>query len=134
VAVAALAGLVLRLDEYRIVPFTAPNPDEWNWAWAGLTPLLGLPSTGWSLFWKAYPAAVRAAPPAPFNQPLVHPYIDAPPLFTWLVGMVAWLDGDRSLNDVLHDPGPRLLGIGLSIVVLVLAYLLGRLVIGVLPA
>jgi len=83
-AIAALAGLVLRLDQYRIVPFTAPNPDEWNWAWAGLTPLLGLPSTGWSLFWKVYPAAVRAAPPAPFNQPLVHPYIDAPPLFTWL--------------------------------------------------
>jgi 4-amino-4-deoxy-L-arabinose transferase-like glycosyltransferase len=134
VATAALAGLFLRLDQYRIVPFTAPNPDEWNWAWAGLTPLLGLPSTGWSLFWKAYPAAVRAAPPAPFNQPLVHPYIDAPPLFTWLVGVVAWLDGDRSLNDVVHDPGPRLLGIGLSVAALVLAYLLGRLVMGVLPA
>jgi len=133
-AIAALAGLVLRLDEYRTVPFTAPNPDEWNWAWAGLTPLLGLPSTGWSLFWKVYPAAVRAAPPAPFNQPLVHPYIDAPPLFTWLVGVVAWLDGDRSLNDVFHDPGPRLLGIGLSIIALLLAYFLGRLVIGVLPA
>jgi 4-amino-4-deoxy-L-arabinose transferase-like glycosyltransferase len=134
VGAAALLGLALRLDRYRSVPFTAPNPDEWNWAWAGLSQLLGMPSTGWSLFWQAYPAAVRAAPPPPFNEPLVHPYIDAPPLFTWLVGAVAWLDGDRSLADVLHDPGPRLLGIALSIVALVLAYLLGRLVLGVLPA
>ena len=133
-ASAALLGLVLRLDQYRNVPFAAPNPDEWNWAWAGLSQLLGMPSTGWSLFWKAYPAAVRVAPPAPFNQPLVHPYVDAPPLFTWLVGAVAWLDGDRTLSDVVHDPGPRLLGIGLSVAALLLAYLLGRLVIGVLPA
>lgn len=131
---AALLGLFLRLDQYRIVPFTAPNPDEWNWAWAGLSQLLGMPSTGWSLFWKAYPLAVRMPPPAPFNQPLVHPYIDAPPLFSWLVGAVAWLDGDRTLNDVVHDPGPRLLGIGLSIVALLLAYFLGRLVLGVQPA
>ena len=131
---AAFLGLLLRLDQYSSVPHTAPNPDEWNWAWAGLSQLLGMPSTGWSLFWKAYPAAVRVAPPAPFNEPLVHPYIDAPPLFSWLVGAVAWLDGDRTLNDVIHDPGPRLLGIGLSIAALLLAYLLGRLVIGVLPA
>ena len=129
-----MLGLLLRLDQYRFVPYTAPNPDEWNWAWAGLSQLEGMPSTGWSLFWKAYPAAVRAAPPPPFNQPLVHPYIDAPPLFSWLVGLVAWLDGDRTLADVVHDPGPRLLGIGLSIVALLLAYLLGRLVLGVLPA
>jgi hypothetical protein len=131
---AAFLGLLLRLDQYSSVPHTAPNPDEWNWAWAGLSQLLGMPSTGWSLFWMAYPAAVRSAPPAPFNEPLVHPYIDAPPLFSWLVGAVAWLDGDRTLNDVIHDPGPRLLGIGLSIAALLLAYLLGRLVIGVLPA
>jgi hypothetical protein len=134
VAAAVLTGLLLRLDQYRVVPFTGPNPDEWNWAWAGLSQLEGMPSTGWSLFWKAYPAAVRAAPPPPFNEPLVHPYIDAPPLFTWLVGLVAWLDGDRTLADVLNDPGTRLLGIGLSIIALVLAYLLGRLVLGVLPA
>ena len=131
---AAIAGLVLRLHEYRTVPYTAPNPDEWNWAWAGLSQLLGTPSTGWSLFWRAYPVAVRAAPPPPFNEPLVHPYIDAPPLFSWLVGAVDWLDGDRTLAQVVHDPGPRLLGIGLSIVALLLAYLLGRLVIGVWPA
>src|SRR5260221_8556 len=130
---AVLLGLVLRLDRYRTVPFTAPNPDEWNWAWAGLSQLLRMPSTGSSLFWHAYPAAVRSAPPPPFNEPLVHPYIDAPPVFTWLVGAVAWLDGDRSLADGVHDPGPRLLGIALSIVALVLAYLLGRLVLGVPP-
>jgi hypothetical protein len=134
VAAASFLGLLLRLDQYRVVPFTAPNPDEWNWAWAGLSQLLGMPSTGWSLFWQAYPAGVRSLPPPPFNEPLVHPYIDAPPLFSWLVGAVSWLDGDRTLNDVVHDPGPRLMGIGLSIAALLLAYLLGRLVIGILPA
>jgi hypothetical protein len=134
VAAAALLGLFLRLDQYRTVPFAAPNPDEWNWAWAGLSQLLGKSPTGWSLFWQAYPAAVRSAPPAPFSEPLVHPWIDGPPLFTWMVGALAWLDGDRTLTDVIHDPGPRLLGIALSIVALLLAYLLGRLVIGVLPA
>lgn len=131
---AVLVGIVLRLDQYRVVPYPAPNPDEWNWAWVGLSQLRRMPPTGWSLFWQAYPPAVRSAPPAPFNQPLVHPYIDAPPLFSWLAGLVAWLDGDRTLADVFHDPGPRLLGIGLSVVALLLAYLLGRLVIGVLPA
>jgi len=134
VAGAAFLGLLLRLDQYRNVPYTAPNPDEWNWAWAGLSQLLGMPSTGWSLFWQAYPEAVRSAPPPPFSEPLVHPYIDAPPLFSWLVGISAWLDGDRTLTDVVHDPNYRLLGIGLSIVALVLAYLLGRLVIGSLPS
>ena len=131
---AAITGLVMRLVEYRTVPFAAPNPDEWNWAWAGLSQLLGMPSTGWSLFWQAYPTAVRALPPAPFSEPMVYPYIDAPPLFSWLVGAVAWLDGDRTLIDVIHDPGPRLLGIGFSVAALVLSYLLGRLVIGVFPA
>jgi 4-amino-4-deoxy-L-arabinose transferase-like glycosyltransferase len=134
VIAALLGGLLLRLDEYRIVPWTAPNPDEWNWEWAGLSQLLGKPSTGWSLFWQVYPQAVRAAPPPPFNEPLVHPYIDAPPLFSWIVGACSWLDGDRTLADVVHDPGPRLLGIALAIVAAGLAYLLGRKAIGVLPA
>ncbi|GAC1507216.1 MAG: hypothetical protein NVS1B3_07430 [Candidatus Dormibacteraceae bacterium] len=131
---AALIGLLLRLDQYRAVPYRAPNPDEWNWAWAGLSQLLGMPPTAWTLFWKAYPQAVWVAPPPPYTQPLVHPWVDAPPLFSWLVGLVAWLDGDRTLTDVISDPQPRLLGIGLSIIAMLLAYLLGRLVMGVLPS
>lgn len=132
--VALLTSLLLRLYQYREVPWTAPNPDEWNWAWAGLSQLEGRPPTGWSLFWNLYPQAVRSLPPAPFTEPIVHPYVDAPPLFSWLVGAVAWLDGDRTLGDVFHDPGYRLLAIALSLVTLVLAYLLGRLLIGVVPA
>lgn len=131
---AAFIGLILRLDQYRAIPFRAPNPDEWNWSWAGLSQLLGMPPTAWTLFWKAYPQSVWAAPPPPYIEPLVHPWVDAPPVFGWLVGLVAWLDGDRTIDDVIGDPTPRLLGIGLSIVALVLAYLLGRIVIGVLPS
>ena len=133
-AAALVVGLLLRLAQYRDVPWTAPNPDEWNWAWAGLSQFLGKPPTGWSIYWYVYPAAVRSPSPPPFTEPLVHPYIDAPPLFSWLVGAVAWLDGDRTLEQVVHDPGYRLLAIGLSIATLALAYLLGRLIIGVLPA
>jgi Dolichyl-phosphate-mannose-protein mannosyltransferase len=131
---ALLVGLLLRLAQYREVPWTAPNPDEWNWAWAGLSQLLGKPSTGWSLFWNLYPASVRSPSPPPFTEPLVHPYIDAPPLFSWMVGAVAWLDGDRTLGQVVHDPGYRLLAIALSLLTLLLAYLLGRLLLGVVPA
>jgi hypothetical protein len=134
VAAAALIGGLLRIYQYRTVPFRAPNPDEWNWAWAGLSQLLGMPPTAWSLFWKAYPQEVWVAPPAPFTQPLVHPWVDAPPVFSWLVGLFAWIDGDRTLTDVISDPTPRLLGIGLSIIAMLLAYLLGRLVMGVLPS
>jgi len=90
---APVIGLILRLDQYRSVPFRAPNPDEWNWAWAGLSQLLGMPPTAWTLFWKAYPQAVWVAPPAPYTEPLVHPWVDAPPLFGWLVGVMAVLVG-----------------------------------------
>src|SRR5260370_38791344 len=88
----------------------------------------------WTLFWKAYPQTVWVAPPAPYTQPLVHPWVDAPPVFSWLVGLVAWLDGDRTLTDVISDPQPRLLGIGLRIIAILLAYLLGRRVMGRLPS
>jgi len=131
---AALIGGVLRVFQYTTVPYRAPNPDEWNWAWAGLSQLLGMPPTAWTLFGKAYPQTVWVAPPAPYTEPLVHPWVDAPPLFSWLVGLMAWFDGDRTLNDVISDPKPRLLGIGLSIIAMLLAYLLGRLVMGVLPS
>jgi hypothetical protein len=47
---------------------------------------------------------------------------------------MAWFDGDRTLTDVISDPKPRLLGIGLSLIAMLLAYLLGRLVMGVLPS
>ena len=134
VGLALLVGLLLRLAQYREVPWRAPNPDEWNWAWAGLSQLEGMPSTGWSIYWNLYPPSVRSLPPAPFTEPLVHPYIDAPPLFSWLVGAVAWLDGDRTLDQVFHDPGYRLLAIALSVVTLLLAFLLGRLLLGVVPA
>jgi 4-amino-4-deoxy-L-arabinose transferase-like glycosyltransferase len=131
---AAFLGLLLRLEQFTAVPFAAPNPDEWNWAWAGLSQLEGMPPTAWTLFWKAYPRSVWAAPPPPFTEPLVHPWVDAPPLFAWIVGAAAWLGGDRTLNDVVNDPRPRLIGIALSILALVVAYALGRTVFGAWPS
>lgn len=130
---AAFLGLLLRLSDYASIPFQAPNPDEWNWTWAGLSQLEGMPPTAWTLFWKAYPKAVWQAPPPPFLEPLVHPWVDAPPLFSWIVGVIGWLDGDRTLLDAINDPKPRLLGIVLSIVALVLVYVLGRAVLGIGP-
>lgn len=129
-----MLGLLLRLDQFTSVPFTAPNPDEWNWSWSGLSQLLGMPPTAWTLFWKAYPKSVWEAPPAPFTEPLVHPWVDAPPVFSWIVGFAAWLGGDRTLLDVVNDPRPRLIGIALSVVAMALAYILGRMVFGTWPA
>lgn len=131
---AAFLGLLLRLADYASIPFQAPNPDEWNWTWAGLSQLQGMPPTAWTLFWKAYPKEVWQAPPPPYVEPLVHPWVDAPPLFSWIIGAVGWLDGDRTLLDAINDPKPRLLGIVLSIVALALAYVLGRAVLGIGPA
>lgn len=131
---AAFLGLLLRLVQYTSIPYRAPNPDEWNWSWSGLSQLLGMPPTAWTLFWKAYPESVWAAPPPPYTEPLVHPWVDAPPVFSWTIGLAAWLGGDRTLADVINDPRPRLIGIGLSIVALVLAYLLGRMVFGPWPS
>jgi len=131
---AAFLGLVLRLVQYTTVPFRAPNPDEWNWSWSGLSQILGMPPTAWTLFFDAYPRSVWAAPPPPYTEPLVHPWVDAPPLFSWLIGFAAWVGGDRTINDVISDPRPRLIGIALSVVAIALAYLLGRAVFGTLPA
>jgi hypothetical protein len=73
-------------------------------------------------------------PPQPFYEPLAHPYLDAPPLFAWIAGAAAWLDGDRTLTDTIHDPGPRLVGIALAVVAAALAFALGRRVLGLAPA
>src|SRR5207302_1940193 len=81
----------------------------------------GRPATGWTLFWTAYPPANVVPPPPPFYEPLAHPYLDAPPLFAWIAGAAAWLDGDRTLLDTIHDPGPRLVGIALAIIAAALA-------------
>ena len=131
---AVVVGGVLRIQQYQTVPFRAPNPDEWNWAWVGLSQLLGMPPTAWTLYSNAYPHSVWVAPPAPDTGPLVHPWVDAPPLFGWIIGLAAWLHGDRTLNDVINDPTARLIGIGLSITALLLAYVVARLVLGILPA
>lgn len=131
---AAFLGLLLRLNQYTSIPYQAPNPDEWNWAWAGLSQLEGMPPTAWTLFWKAYPKSVWEAPPPPFTEPLVHPWVDAPPLFSWIIGAAAWVGGDRTLIDVVNDPRPRLIGIALSLVALALIYALGRMVFGTWPS
>lgn len=133
-AVGLLAALLLRLFQYRTIPSPAPNPDEWNWMWFGLSGLVGKPVTGWTLFWTAYPPANLAPPPPPFYEPLAHPYLDAPPLFAWVAGAAAWLAGDRTVTDTIHDPGPRLVGIALAIIAAALAFALGRQVLGLWPA
>jgi 4-amino-4-deoxy-L-arabinose transferase-like glycosyltransferase len=133
-AVGLLAALALRLFQYQSIPHPAPNPDEWNWMWFGLSQLEGKPATGWTLFWTAYPPANVVPPPPPFYEPLAHPYLDAPPLFAWIAGAAAWLNGDRTLTDTIHDPGPRLVGIALAVIAAALAFALGRRVLGVAPA
>lgn len=133
-AVAVAVALLLRLWSYRTVPEPSPNADEWNWTWSGLSLIQGRAEEGWTLFAGAYPVSVQAPPPQPYIGPLVHPYLDHPPLFKLLAGLVAWADGDQTLADVLHDPTPRLLAIGLGVLAIALGYMLGSRVLGAVPA
>ena len=108
------------------------NADEYDWAWSGLSLLqTGVP-TGWTAFWDAY-GQWRIFEWEGNQYALVTPYLDHPPLFSLLVGGVAWIAGERVMTDVSLSV-IRLVPIALSLVVLVLAYRLAQATVGTWPA
>jgi hypothetical protein len=129
--VTLLLALALRLHDYASAPAITDNGDELDWTWNGLGLIIHGSPYGWSNI-HVYPN------PAPLilNGKLfqvVHPFLDHPPLFGLLTGAVAWLQGARQLTDVtaaMIRPVP----IACSLVALLLAYLLGRRVLGAAPA
>jgi len=128
-AALVVLAAVLRLRGYTQSP--SLNADEYDWAWSGLTLIQNHVPTGWTLFWDAY-GHWKLLDWQGNKYALVTPYLDHPPVFSVLVGGVAWLAGERALTDV-NLSVIRLVPITLSLVVLVLAFLLGRATLGTVP-
>lgn len=130
-AAVVLLGLTLRLHDYTLAPGFTDNADEVQFTWAGLNLLLhGDPYT-WSYF-PGYASYTR------FNAfgtsyPLVHHWLDHPPLFSYLMGGWALLAGSRDMAAT----GPqviRLPPILFSSAAVLVTYLLGRRLLGRWPA
>lgn len=123
VVAVALLGLLLRSHDYALAPLPSDNRDELGWAWSGLTLLTRHVPYSWS-FLQAY----QGVTPLTLNgtiYPIVHPWLDHPPLFSLVVGTEAWLFGARDLADV--TPAMiRPLAIALSTLSIALLYALGR--------
>lgn len=129
-----LLGLLLRLDSWWRVPAPAPNGDEWDWSLTGLTLLTRGTPVGWTLFPTAYPRASWTPAPPGVADWIVHPYLDNPPLLSLLAGTIVYLRGDRTFEQVVHDPAPRLLAIAMTTATIWLAFAVGERVLGALPA
>jgi 4-amino-4-deoxy-L-arabinose transferase-like glycosyltransferase len=130
VVVIVLVAAYLRGRGYAQSP--PLNADEYDWAWTGLSLLQQHVPTGWTGLWAAYGHWVSFEWQGN-EYLLVTPYVDHPPLFSILVGGVAWIAGERGLTDVSLSV-IRLVPIGLSLVVLVLAYRLAQATVGIWPA
>jgi 4-amino-4-deoxy-L-arabinose transferase-like glycosyltransferase len=130
VVVIVLVAAYLRGRGYAQSP--PLNADEYDWAWTGLSLIQQHVPTGWTGLWAAYGHWVSFEWQGN-EYPLVTPYLDHPPLFSILVGGVAWIAGERELTDVSLSV-IRLVPIGLSLVVLILAYRLAQATVGIWPA
>lgn len=107
--------------------------DELAWAWAGISLLQEHSPTSWS-YLPAYPETFPLREPDNGRiLPGVHHWLDHPPVFALMIGVFAWLAGERDFAQVT-DGVIRLPVIALSLLTLLLAYLLGRRVLGTLPA
>jgi 4-amino-4-deoxy-L-arabinose transferase-like glycosyltransferase len=120
-------GAFLRFHDYTLAPVQADNQDELAWAWAGLTLITRHVPYSWS-YLPSYHDIVPLEY-AGTTFPIIHPYLDHPPLFNLLVGGWAWLSGARDLTDVTIQM-IRPVAIVLGLLSLLLLYVLGRRVIG----
>ena len=127
----AILGLVLRAHELTQAPLITDNADELQFTWAGLNMI----TRGDAYTWSYYPAYPSTTPFRAFGNtyPLVHHWLDHPPLFSLVMGGWAWLLGDRGMLDVTADQ-IRVLPVLFSTVTIVLVYWLGRDLLGRLPA
>jgi hypothetical protein len=122
-AALVLLGLLLRSHDYTLAPLPSDNRDELGWAWSGLTLLTRHVPYSWS-YLSAY-HAVSALNINGAAYPIVHPWLDHPPLFSVLMGAEAWLLGARDLADVTPEM-IRPVAMTLSSLSIALLYALGR--------
>jgi len=133
VALAAVTGLglVLRVSSYAQAPPFLDNADELNWAWGGLNLILRHDAYTWSYF-SAYPMHTTISAYGT-TFPMVHHWLDHPPLFSLVVGGWLWLLGVRDMLAVTPEQ-VRVLPVAFSTLTIPLSYLVGRRALGRLPA
>lgn len=119
----AFLGLAIRLVDYDKTPPFAETQDEFFYPWAGMTWILKGVPTAWSwfpqyknlqvvTFWRA-------------NYPLVSPWVEKPPLYSLLSGVLQIASGARELTDVRLSTS-RLLPVGLSFFTILLVGLIAK--------
>jgi 4-amino-4-deoxy-L-arabinose transferase-like glycosyltransferase len=128
-AVTALA-LVLRFNRLGDAPLFTDNLDEIQFTWAGLNLILQGDPITWS--YASYPANV------PFTAfgatvPVVHHWMDHPPLFSLMMGGWVWLLGVRDMTG-FTAPQVRAVAVACSTLTVPLVHLLGRRLLGWRPA
>lgn len=118
-----LTALLLRLHDYTLAPAFTDNADELQFTWAGLNLIVhGDPYT-WSYF--AGYASYTNFSDFGTNYPLVHHWMDHPPLFAYLMGGWVWLLGDREMAQVTPEQ-VRVIPVLLSTLSVLLVHRLGR--------
>ena len=132
VSLVLTVGFGLRLYHYTDAPQFHDNPDEVQFAWAGLSLLSSHVPQSWSFF-PEYTTHTWLVTPNGLSYPLVKPWLDHPPVFAVLTGGAAWLAGERQFTEVTAA-AVRLPPIWLSATAVVLSYGLARRVLGRGPA
>jgi 4-amino-4-deoxy-L-arabinose transferase-like glycosyltransferase len=126
VAVTGLA-LLLRLHGLTAAPLFTDDLDEIQFAWAGLN----LIQHGDPITWSYYPGypAYQAFTAFGVTVPVVHHWMDHPPLYSLLIGGWVWLLGARDMTG-FNAVEVRLIPVACSTLTVPLVHLLGRRFIG----
>ena len=131
IAATAVLALVLRLHDMALAPLLTDNVDELQFTWAGMN----LIEHGDAYTWSYYPAYANVGSFTAFETtfPMVHHWLDHPPLFSLVMGGWVYLLGDRAMTDVTADQ-IRFVPVVFSTIAVVLVYWLAREILGRLPA
>jgi 4-amino-4-deoxy-L-arabinose transferase-like glycosyltransferase len=126
--VATAVGLFLRLHQAGDAPLFTDNLDEIQFTWAGLNLLLHGDPITWS-YATGYPA-YQAVSAFGTTVPVVHHWMDHPPLFSLIMGGWVWLLGVRDMTGFTAGE-VRVVPALFSTLTIPLVHLLGRRFIGV---
>lgn len=120
-------ALLLRLFRVADAPLFTDNLDEIQFTWAGLNLIQHGDPITWS-FYPGYPA-YTAYPAFGVTVPVVHHWLDHPPLFSLLMGGWVWLLGVRDMTGFTATQ-VRMIPVLCSTLTVPLVHLLGRRFIG----